>query len=414
MRLKVKSGYNLKIILNQLYNITTLNRDNSLSTNGFEDQEYIRLLSQIIDFPKSKSHVDIENLVTLAFKNCLISKEVTEVNFLTEINNEFKKKVAKKEEVFYVLTSINLNIEPTFIKKLTLLECEIDFITDGFKNKFTGREGVIKKVDKSLAIDATPFGYLRVEIKVKSRSEYEAIQRGINALNLFRALSCIEMNPVSLIVGDLYQSINKIVLGKVHTIHDIDGTTFDHPILYEPKFRKLKVEKPKNEDVFQKNIKFFVDRINSSQFSNDIELALLRYVDALDELDNNVAVTKLWGALESIVVQDKNNCELIPSRLAALYSDFQLKKQFIMHIKEYRNSFIHTGVGDDDSIHRAYYLQRLMIKSLFFYINPTFSFSSLNEANQLLDKIALGEEKLTSEMELTKKALSFFKLNDNN
>jgi len=407
MKLSVRKGFNLKVVLDKLHGISEINDEGKVGFKGFDFTEYRRLLSQIICFPDSAKHTNTKSLVSSALKNCILTENITEQYFLQQLKLELKNKLATPERTYYVLTSINLEIMDIQTEGWKFLDCEIEFIKGDYHSKFNGREEVINDLGSNFSKNSTPLGYTRVEIKVKSRSKSEAINRGIDALNLFRALACIETNHVGFIAGDLYQAINKVRLGKVHTLHDADGKALSYPIHFEPTFKKSNLERPKDTAIFQKNIKFYAESIDNKQFSSDLENALLRYVDALDESDNNVAVTKLWGALESLVVCGQSNCDLMPDRIAARYADFELTKQIVMHIREYRNTLIHKGARDDESIFRAYNLQNFLRSLLGFYVSNSHSFTSLEEANKFLDKVSLGKEKLVSELESIQKALKY-------
>lgn len=407
MKLGIKKGYNLQVVLDKLGDVVKITEDGGLSYTGFEVMEYKRLLSKLILFPKSVIHINKDSVTSVALKNCISTNDLTEQNFIKELQSELKVKLAIPDKTYYVLTTINLNCESLSTNVWKIFDCEVKLIKDGFHSFFEGRDKVIEKLNRELIKDSTPFNYTRVEIKVKSRSKNEASRRGLDALNLFRALVCIQMNNINMLAGNSYQPINKIRLGKIHTLHDEDGTAFDYPVHFEPKFKMGTLEKPKDSVIFERNIHYYLESILASNFSQDIEKTLLRYVDALDEYDNNVAVTKLWGALESLVVKEQTNCELMPTRIAARYEDFQFTKQLVMHIKDYRNELIHEGFGDDDSIHRAYHLQRFLSDMLTFYISKNFAFSTLDEANGLLDKISLGEDKLVKELSNIKTALKY-------
>lgn len=412
MKLSVKKDYNLAVILDQIKEYVSLNEEGNLTFSDFNYREYQRLLSQIIRFPDTAIHVDKMRLVSRAIKSRLKAAKFTPQEFLRDLELELKTSLSLPEEEFLILTSINLDVSDLTSSYWNVFDSEISISLKPFEEKFDSRTDVINTLGHSYSTDSTPAGYSFVTIRLKSRSKREAITRGIDALNFLRAIFCLQMNSINLFFGDSYQPINKIRLGKMHTIHNVCGVGFKYPIHFEVNFRKGTLEKPKYPDIFEKNVSYYLREISKSSFSRKIEQALLRYVDALDEYDNNVAVTKLWGAMESLVANGQMNCDSMPSRIAAQYQDFELTKQLVMHIRDYRNELIHRGVKDDDSIHRAYQLQKFLSDLLSFYISPSHNFKDLDTANKMLDKAALGKERLFEELDSVKKALKFIRADE--
>ncbi len=133
---------------------------------------------------------------------------------------------------------------------------------------------------------------------------------------------------------------------------------------------------------------------------------MIRYVHALDERDQNVALIRLWGAIEALTVPSEANYDLVTRRCSFLFPDHEYHKQVLEHLREYRNCSVHAG----DQIGRAktncYQLQHYFNNLIIFHLNYAKDFSSLEEANNFLDlpsnKKTLQEKKL-----LIEKAIKF-------
>jgi hypothetical protein len=367
----------------------------------------LRILGFLIKFPNKSEHLDNKKLVSSAYKEVFIAKDFSEKNFFTTLDNKIADELRKPEDTFYVLTTISLNIRDLKAVKLLISGCEISFKEFSYSESFTGREAVLQELKSEIGDCDDIRGYAKVEIRVKSRNKSEAFDRAINALNIFRAFTAFEMNSRGIIAGNYSKPINKVRLGKVHTLHNDDGVAFEHPAFYEPDFQKAKVEKPQNSALFQKNVSTLLSWLSKCPFSRKLEKALIRFVLALDHSDKNLSVINLWGALESLVADGDPNCDKLPTRLAALHRDFEVAKHIVMHIREYRNEHVHQGIDDDDSIHRSYYLQNMFANVIDYYIRPRNKLSSLQEANLLLDKLVLGKSGLNKELDVLNRALAF-------
>lgn len=405
MKVSKKKDFDLQVILDEVFSLVSLNSDELLTYKNFYVSEYFRLLENVVNFPKSAVHISKAKSIRNSIRACLKKQVASEEDFLVALKDDLKTQLAVPEQIYYLLTSINLDCQDIG-KQWQLFDCEIELLPNGFHKKFTGRSDVLKKINRESDKDVSPFGSCRMEVKVKSRSKTEAIQRGLKAVNFLRGLMCIELNSSSLIAGETYRPINKVRLGRYHTLHDEDGDALDDPIYYEPKFISASKVKPKSPVIFEKNLRFYTENISESPDSPKIEQAILRYVDALDESDNNVAVTKLWSVLETLIVAEQSNCVLMPKRIAALYNNCGLTKQMVLHIKDYRNTLVHTGTEDDNSIYRAYRLQEYFIRYLVWIIHPKSEVSSIAEANQMLDIISNGSDAITAKISFLEKALS--------
>jgi len=404
---KKKKEYKVGLFLSQISDSISISENGGLTYSGFEVGEVLRLIEKFIDFPECAMHLDKDTLVRRAYKDCLISEDYSESTFFKHIKTHIINELKKVEDTYYLLTTQSLNIKNIETREFNIFDCQV-ILKESFSDLFTGREDLFEKLKHDIGLCEDVRKYSRVEVKVKSRNKREAFSRALDAINVVRAIVNMQINSSGIIFGDSYKPINKIRLGKVHTLHDESGRAIDHPIFFEPEYREAKVESPKNPEVFQKNIVNIMSWIDKSPFSRKLYSSLLRCSDALDLGDKNVSVIKLWGALESIVADDEPNCDNLPNRLSALYSDSEFTKHVVMHIRDYRNAHVHQGIGDEDSVHRAYHLQNLYNNILLYYSRPTNNFTSLKEANATLDNIAKGKDKLGQEIEAINKALSFF------
>lgn len=404
---KKKKEYKIEYFLNEMKKDVSVNGDGNLSYKGFDAGEMLRLLQYFIDFPQCAEHLDKSKLIRRAYKDSYHSNDFTEENFLRNVKSHINQELQTKENIFYLLTTLSLNCSTIQLREFDILDCHVK-LSEHFAETFSGREKVLEKVSKEIGACKDLNGYARVEVKVKSRNQKEALSRALDAVNIIKALANTQVNNGGIIYGDFYKPINKIRLGKAHTLHSDEGEAFDYPVFYEPEFKEAPVELPKNTELFQKNIENILNWISISPYSKKLYNVLLRCTDALDLSDKNVSVIKLWGALESIAADGEPNCDKLPTRLSALYKDFEYTKHIVMHIRDYRNEHVHQGIGDEESIHRAYHLQNLFNNIFLYYARPENGFKTLKEANEMLDRIAIGKDRLNSEITALNKALSFY------
>lgn len=404
---KKRKDFNVQFFIEELGKRVSLNENEALTYQGFDTGEMLSLLRYMVDFPSNAEHLDKQLMTNRAIKELLIKDTFTEKAFFEELKNVITCELRTRERTFYVLTTMSLDMTNIGAHSYELLGCKISLFKDSFSDRFTGRSDVIEALSEDIDDGSDVRGYSRIEIEVKSRNENEAFSRALDSLNILRALFSFAFNDVGIILGDFYKPINKIRLGKIHTLHDHNGVALNSPVFYEPEFSVTKAARYKKPDELTRYVCTLLERVRVCKFSRKIENALIRFVTSLDIEDKNVSVVKLWGALESLVVEGEPNCDLMPSRLSVFYKDSEFAKHIAMHIREYRNEHVHQGIGDDESVHRAYHLQRFFKSAVNYYIQPIHAFPSLTEANKLLDKAALGQNKLHSELETIRRAMKF-------
>lgn len=404
---KKRKEYKVGHFLNELAKVATINEDGKLTYKGFKSSEILRLLQYFTKFPSKAEYLDKRSITVGAFKKACINNDFNESSFFNYIDEEIASELKGREIIFHILTTVSLNVSNMLKKDFEIDGCKIIFKRNSFSKIFIGRNEVLKDLEKRVGNYSDVSGYSIVEVEVKSRSVNEAFNRALDALNLLRALMSFTLNSQGIIAGDFFHPINKVRLGQFHTIHDKNGKCLEYPVYYEPEFKKANVSSIKDPEKLDEFISTMLSRIQTCQFSKKIQRAMVRFVSALDVCDKNVSVIKLWSILEEVLTEDEANCDNLPHRLGALFSDYELTRHIVMHIRVYRNEHVHQGNGDDESVHRAYHLQNLFIQLIHFLIHPENDFVSLKEAYKMLDKVASGEEQLRKEIELSNKALCF-------
>jgi hypothetical protein len=83
-----------------------------------------------------------------------------------------------------------------------------------------------------------------------------------------------------------------------------------------------------------------------------------------------------------------------------LFEDHPYHAQTLEHIRDYRNSNIHSGLENQNAKNYAFQLQFYFYRLMLFYVKSMDDFKNIDEANKFLDspkeeaKIKDGIEKL--------------------
>ncbi len=130
----------------------------------------------------------------------------------------------------------------------------------------------------------------------------------------------------------------------------------------------------------------FIRKSKKLPYKESFEEALLRYNDALDGYDWNNSFIKLWGVLELLTNTLGGPYKTTIQRVAFLYEDYEVVRQSLEILKEYRNSIIHKGIATGDIQVFIYELKGYVEQLLLFLLNSKFNFSSFEEVAEFCDQ----------------------------
>lgn len=411
--MKWKKNQNLKpeIILKKLEELKQVNSDGSVSFSAFEYQNAMAALYSMVDFPKQFISLQNTNILKSAVSRAAKIGILNKDTVLNELKELTKIELSKKENKYSVLTSISMGL-PLPIKSIKIGESNIKFYAHVYPKKYSTRIETLEHVNKTRKekiTELTPNQYTKIIISTKAKNELEAANKALNDFDLLRAIFCLFSNSGMELIGDQFSPINKIRLGEFHTVHNASGKNVNSSrYWFEPNYKIANIFRlqPNAVNNFEKNIKWCIKRLSECKYSEKLNNALLRYVRALDERDQNVALLQIWGALESLTAYEENNKGNLPRRCSFLYEDSEYHKQILEHLREYRNQSVHAGIRSEEVKNYCYQLQGYFFQLILFHLHRVNEFSTLAEANHFLDQ-PVNVEDLKKKKELLEKAIKY-------
>lgn len=371
---------NPRLILARIDAIRTVSAEGTVSFIGFELEDTLPALQSMLEFPLVAKHDQKGILVWRGLAG--VKGELTPKTFLESINEVLSKHTATRDREYHILTAVS--VDSTGLPVSTTLDgATIALLRGAYPKKYASREATIKQ--HRLPIAQTPESYTRVIIKVKAKTVHGAMTKALRGIDLQRAVWCLLSNARMERVGLEWNPINKVRLGSMHTVHNADGTVSGEQVWFEPNFAAtsiLVVEKP---EMFRKNSSYVWRRIKASTYPAPLYDALLRFVRALDERDQNTAFLRLWGALESLTSPDRANYDNVVRRCAFLHEDARYHEQIMEHLREYRNASVHSGDQGENAKTHCFQLQMYFFYLIRFHLQNAGFFQTLDEANSFLD-----------------------------
>ena len=231
----------------------------------------------------------------------------------------------------------------------------------------------------------SPHEYSRVVASVTAKEPRLAVSAALRALDLQRALWCLFCNTEMEIIGRSWVPINAIQLAAVHTVHSKDGALAGEEIWFEPYHSSTTAYVPKDAAKIKRKVQGILSRLKRSPYSTDIIGALLLYVRALDEWNQNTAFVRLWSAVERLASPGHGDYDAVVRRCAFLWDDPAFASQTLEHLREYRNGYMHSGTETSEAKTYCFQLQQHFRPLVLFHIGNANRFRSLKEANDFLE-----------------------------
>lgn len=405
MPAKWKKNFKPDRILEKIDSIKKVDSDKKVSYTGFDYHDAMAALQSMVEFPDVAKDLHKELIISRAINIIASNKKLESVSVINQINNIIDEHLSVKERTFHVLTTISMG-SPYPSKIIRVNNCAIKILDGEYPNKFKSRYNF--KFNVRNKDDVTPSGYAKVIVSIKAKSDRAAASTALRELDIQRALWCLLSNSSmewSFGSGSR-KPINKIRLGAVHTVHKGNGDFASESYWYEPNYVNASIFHHPKPNIFKNNLSIIKRNISLIPYKDVIDEAMLHCVRALDEADKNIALIRLWTAIETITSHRAQNSEPSIKRISFLFKDRDYHEQILTHLRDYRNRNLHAGEYSENAKTFCYQLQFYFHRLVLFHINNAGEFFNLDDANAFLD-LPSNKKELENRIKLFEKAIKF-------
>ena len=301
----------------------------------------------------------------------------------------FRKLPAK----YVLISSLSINSLPS--KRIRVQDCTISslkrrgtkFALPKFVSwRFDTEESAFSKHIKHSK-------YQIVKVSTEGRSIYDATERALNALNLLRGLwSLIATYGSWTISGGIVsrKPLGIIHTGPIHTLHFPNGASVDNNLMwYDPDFTEDQpIYQPAKgwwKDI-EKKRRLAMRRLAALEYKNDLITMLIRYINALDQPNTDIAFLQMWSILEKITdTIGGKYAETIEKTLWPFQGQDRLVTKNILESLRYRrNQYVHSGKGDQNCDQITYIIKSFVDTHLFMLFSNHLNVHSLEEYGNFL------------------------------
>lgn len=403
-----KRGYNPDVVTTGLESIKSISENGEVSFTGFEFDDYATVLL---------SSLDISSLLPDRYKRQIVHKGIYGVAKSNKLTvSALLKEISKLEQAYlreplkkYLLVSdISFHI---LANRLTVV-LGGNHIT--FSRQLRGKiqRDVFLKLGRVFLDRELPKSYSCVQIVTSGRSPEEAGILALDTIDLLRGIWNFFLNRTRHLIlhSGNRDPINKIMLGPLHSLHSPNGKRLPDPFWYDATYVSpvQPIDLTKNWDKIRRFEKLVRGRLSSSHSRLYQEEAFRRYTRALDEKSHETSFLKLWSLLEYLTNTLNQSYDVTIRRAASLWADRAFHMEVLQHLRDHRNSAVHSDRWSAEITTLLYQLKRYVEALLTFHVSHSYRFANLEEITRFFD-LPTDKGVLNQQKRLIQKRLRFIR-----
>lgn len=400
-------NYDRQVLFNRLKKVIVFTDKGKVSPANIKFDFYTSILNSMIELkeyiPEQIKNDIIYITVTSLFKNNKLSAE----SFIKMADDLFVAYLKSEQKSYYLTTSISFD-NRLEVRSSTIKTCKIDFLKKLPAKLSLERKKVLDNQHTMVGCKY-PYNYLNVRVKTSGRSIYEAAEKALEAINIYRGIWNFNYNRrVNFSITDPNKPLNRLLLGPIHTLHHIDYNLATEQYWYEPDYSRSYGTIKQSEDFKQfyqfKNKTF--GRIRRSGLQKIVENLLIQYTNAFDSKDSDSTFIKLWNVLENLTISKDEKTKNIITRTLFLSKDPDLSKLTLTHLRGHRNTYAHSGSSKQDSTIAVFQLKEFVDGIILFVIENKFNLKTKDDLKNFLDH-PRNPPRLQEKIDLAKKAMRY-------
>jgi len=373
------SDFKYDEIANRLDIIKKVDNGN-ISFSGFEYEEYSAVLESMIKFKEDIPIFMKRKIIREGIRNSGLSGKITEGSLLKYISISENEYLSKFNRPYILSTYLNIH-NSLKLQNISLPEAYITF-SSYLPQKYRLERDKLENLSKKIITYCTPSNSIAVRVRVNAKDEYEAANRALDNIDYIRSIiNFVITSRFRLSFGGSPKPVNEIFLGPVHILHYPNGRRASETFWYQKDYVSTTAIRLNNKiDDLKIELRYIRNKLKNLGYFNENKDLLLTYVRALDYPDYNTAFIFLWGILERLTYTKNLPYKFTIKRAASLFEEYNYHLQVLNHLREYRNSVIHSGKAYNDIEPYIFQLKRYIDQLFMFLIVNRFSFNSIQDA----------------------------------
>ncbi len=369
---------------------TSINNKGNLNWTLFDSPHFKSgIMAMLLILDPSKKQLNYEDSWKITRSSIIaIVKEqgnnlpISAEKFIDTVNTKSSKHFRKKNYNYVLVTSLSIKTFPA--TRLRVRQCNIAPLkTRG--GRYPHPKVILHKSSTMWIrkhLESTQYKPIRV--KTNGRTEHEAAENALNALNLLRGiwslLSTYGSWSVSLTTRRS-TPIGVIHIGPLHTLHSSGRKDALDLYWYEPSYiEDYKLYDPsKGWKHLEKNRRLAMRKISNTKYQAELETVIIRYAIALDQPNPDLSFLQMWSILETITDTVGSSYDETIRRTVWIFKDNKLPKELMAALRLRRNQLVHASKSGYKPRQTVYLIKTFIDEHLLYLIHNDFNVSSFKE-----------------------------------
>lgn len=403
MGLKLHGKFQIDPIISALEQARIVDSTGKVSLQGGAFRDELAVVESAIEFSKELPEIERIRIALSAIFEAG-KRKLTIQSVLREAARLQDKFLRKSAESFVVVTGIS--VDP-FCRARSIGTTRIIFRRSKPK-RFD--QGKIESKFRHYVNSPLPLDYAFTAVATRGRSNEEAFENAINALDLLRGIWNLFLNSggAPRYTNGRPRPVNKILLAPIHTLHLPDGRLVDEKFWYDQGYMgaisRASISRPDliRLKKFERRVR---KRLKDSKDGKWLQDVIVRYCRALDEENFEFAFLKLWTTLEVLTGAGANDTyDTTIKKTANFFQNPDFHSQVLETLRRQRNSLVHRNESPYGLEQVVYRLKQYVESALMICVQNRFGFRSRAELWDFL-KLPSDRKTLISKSRLYRKAI---------
>jgi len=392
---KWNGEYDVGLLLWELQDSRTYNEATG-EFQGFEGwnpfEDVLAVLHSCVDFARYIIEMDRSSIIYESVFAVGHLDEMTPDALIAEMNRRERDYWQRDERAFVLTTSISIR-SPNPLANTSISGHRITF-GDRLPRRFAREHAKVREQGRHVIFGELPKwwsmirGYLPARVSVRARSNHEAYEKAIGALDLLRGIWNLRLNSSARSSFGKREPVNVLQLGPLHSLHKLSGELATETYWYDAEYvEPVKSASLRSEQARLRTFETTMRKyLSKSHYREELEAAIRRYTRVLDSREWNTAFVQMWSLLEYLTAtsEDPNKVTLKRALSLSHKDEREFHRQVLKHLMTYRNRTVHAGYTSEAIETHLYQLKRYVERVLLFHIYSAPDFASIGKAAEFM------------------------------
>lgn len=375
------------------------NQGPSISFDALSYELYAPVLVTAFAKGRLHSHSAQQHVTGAAITRAAKTPPITEKSLKAAIEAETAEYLARPKQPFVLATTLSLDLQERRVMRFP--RSTVTLTPPDLPKSFRKARSILASEAHATSASWDPIPHsVGCRVRVSADQWQEGFELADQQLYFFYGLLAVGWrSSFRRLLSSRTRPLSDLWIGPTQTIHKPSGTLASHTVWMADASQPS--SPVRLADGTWSNIAWIRRRLKSHPYRDRCETALSRYARCLTEPDLATAAIQLWSLLETMTGTIKH--DHVVKRVAFLFSDSDLHRAVLQHLRENRRLLVHHGANYDSGFQDgvAGDLAGMASTLIRFHLNLGWKLGSFGRACSLLD--------LPPDPDLLRRALRFLK-----